>query len=322
MSFAASTQPITVLYIAGYERSGSTVLTKALGEMPGVFAAGELRNIWQRSFIDNIPCGCGQPFSDCELWNAIIERGYGGRDQAKPRWMIAHRPGPREVPLMVVPGGDRLLRQRHRAYFEELGRLYRAIVDVTGARIIVDSSKSVSYGDSLHLVPGLDVRVVHIVRDPRGIQQSLIRRKQSGHARLSSHNLTRNSMTWNVSNALHEVMNIGRRSRYIRIRYEDFVADPTETFRQIARLVGEPEMAVPTVSDGVIQLQPNHIMGGSPNRHETGSIALRPDNRWLEDMTAGDRKAVTRLTFPMLRHYGYPTTPGTESSPSPAVSNP
>src|SRR6476469_754930 len=54
-----------VLFIAGWGRSGSTLLDRMLGQVPGVFSAGELRDIWDRGVREDRLCGCGQPFHEC-----------------------------------------------------------------------------------------------------------------------------------------------------------------------------------------------------------------------------------------------------------------
>jgi hypothetical protein len=41
-------------------------------------------------------------------------------------------------------------------------------------------------------------------------------------------------------------------------------------------------------------------------RFATGSVAIRPDDRWRTAMPAGQRRAVTALTLPLLARYGYP----------------
>ena len=49
-----------VVYIVGWGRSGSTLLTAVLGELDGAFAAGELRMLWGRGVIGRRLCGCGR----------------------------------------------------------------------------------------------------------------------------------------------------------------------------------------------------------------------------------------------------------------------
>ena len=206
---------------------------------------------------------------------------------------------------MLVPGGSRILTSRFAEYLETLDRLYRAISNVSGCSVIVDSSKSPAYSYMLRLVPSLDVYVVHLVRDPRGTQHSLLRRKIEGHPRYANHSVGRGTVSWDAKNVLLELMNVGRSDRYLRLRYEDFTADPSQAFEKIKTLINEPHLSTPVVEGGMIQLQPNHMMGGSPNRRETGEIRVGADERWVTEMDASSRKTITRLAYPLLNHYGY-----------------
>jgi len=49
-----------------------------LGQVPGVFSAGELRDIWQRGLREDRLCGCGAPFSECDVWRKVGEVAFGG----------------------------------------------------------------------------------------------------------------------------------------------------------------------------------------------------------------------------------------------------
>jgi hypothetical protein len=55
-------RPVRVLYIGGLGRSGSTLLDRMIGQLPGFFSAGEIREVWQQGLRENRPCGCGTPF--------------------------------------------------------------------------------------------------------------------------------------------------------------------------------------------------------------------------------------------------------------------
>ena len=65
-------RPIKLVYIAGYPRSGSTLLLRLLGAAPGYFAIGELHEVWLRSFIEDQLCGCGRSFSECDFWEQVV----------------------------------------------------------------------------------------------------------------------------------------------------------------------------------------------------------------------------------------------------------
>src|SRR5579859_7845615 len=68
-----------VIYIAGSGRSGSTIMERVLGEMPGFVNVGELIDLARRA-RDEERCGCGMAFSDCPFWMGVGERAFGGWD--------------------------------------------------------------------------------------------------------------------------------------------------------------------------------------------------------------------------------------------------
>ena len=71
-----------------------------------------------------------------------------------------------------MTGGSARFRAALARHTERLGSLYRAIAEVSGARVIVDSSKHVSTALVLRRTAGVDLHVVHLVRDSRGVAHS------------------------------------------------------------------------------------------------------------------------------------------------------
>lgn len=74
----AAAQPVRLLYLAGIGRSGSTLLERLLGEVPGVCSLGEVTHLWRRGVLRNERCGCGTPFLDCPFWRKVGESAFGG----------------------------------------------------------------------------------------------------------------------------------------------------------------------------------------------------------------------------------------------------
>src|SRR5580700_2943144 len=61
-----------VLYIAGSNRCGSTLLARLLGDLPGFVAIGEgLVHFFCGSSEDHVPCGCGLAVQDCSFWKGV-----------------------------------------------------------------------------------------------------------------------------------------------------------------------------------------------------------------------------------------------------------
>src|SRR4029078_12568053 len=57
-----------------------------------------------------------------------------------------------------------------------LERLYLGIHEATGAEVVVDSSKIPTYAMLLRRIPAVDLRIVRLVRAPRGVVHSWQRR--------------------------------------------------------------------------------------------------------------------------------------------------
>lgn len=303
----SASKPVKVLYIAGFERSGSTLLTKILGELDETFAAAELRGIWHRSFPTNQECGCGKGFRECELWQQIIDTAFGGYDNVDWQAMIDGRPKRRHTPLMLMPGGRPIVARMFNDYISNLDKLYTAIATTTQSRVIVDSSKTPLYEFVLGLAPSVDVYVLLLVRDPRGVQSSNLRRAHSGNRMLTpeTYSITRSLLEWDALHVTQELLGLRNRERFMRMRYEDFVLDPIARIEEIKQFLGEPDLGMPVIEDGQVQLSVNHTVCGNRNRIVTGAVPLRLDERWRTDLDEDTRAFVRRLTLPLLHRYGY-----------------
>ncbi|MDQ6848379.1 MAG: sulfotransferase [Candidatus Dormibacteraeota bacterium] len=309
----------TVLYIAGTGRSGSTVLANVLGEVDGFFAAGEVRFLWQRGLIENRLCGCGIPVAECPVWTAVLATAARGGAAIDPQAMVGRlgdtgriRHLPRMVSGRLLPGLDPTRGPAAAPAREALAALYPAIAEVTSSRVIVDSSKLPAYANLLAATPGIDLRVVHLVRDPRGAAHSWASRKAltDGASRPHMENLgpAKSSMLWDVWNVAAGVLFDTRSHSYLRLRYEDFVADPAAALARILAMAGTDPAQTPTMMGGTIHLNSNHSVAGNPDRLRNGIVHLRADTRWLTDMPRRDRRLVAVTTAPLLLRYGYPLT--------------
>jgi hypothetical protein len=308
--------PVKVLYIAGSGRSGSTVLDRILGQLDGFFSVGELCNLWDRGLLAHRRCGCGVPVDQCPTWRGILVSGFGRLpDDAEASRVIRLRAAfvrVRHIPRVLAT------RRRERPHDDELlgvlARLYRAVQQQTGCRVLVDSSKAPLYAELLARIPSIDLYVVHLVRDPRATAYSWLRKKELpdfGDVRqMQRLRPLRSSGLWTLWQAMSEVLMGRRPGRYLRLRYEDFVARPEASVRRIAALVGEEPAALPFVSPAAARLGVTHSVSGNPNRFETGAVQLRPDVEWVDRLGRSHRALVTAVTWPLLLRYRYPLRPG------------
>jgi hypothetical protein len=91
------------------------------------------------------------------------------------------------------------------------------------------------------------------------------------------------------------------------VRYEDLIASPREVLGLIASFAGEPigPDDITFVRGNDIDLTMGHIPAGNRMRMEAGTIALRPTDGWRRELPGAQRAAVTTLTWPLIRRYGY-----------------
>ncbi|HYO00103.1 MAG TPA: sulfotransferase, partial [Actinomycetota bacterium] len=176
--------------------------------------------------------------------------------------------------------------------------------------VIVDSSKSPSYGQLLAMLPSVNLHVVHLVRDPRGTafswRRNVVRTDSAQEKPMQRMSVTKSSALWSIWNLTAE--RVWNRSAvpYLRIRYEDLIADPSGCLERSARLVGASPGSMGFINEGSVRLDSHHTISGNPMRLTTGEIELKPDMEWVTAMPLAQRLVVTALTAHSLGRYGYP----------------
>lgn len=192
-----------------------------------------------------------------------------------------------------------------RRYLGQLGQLYEAIGSVAGTKVVIDSSKHASTLLLLRDVAGIELFMVHLVRDPRGVVNSWARRTARPEVpgtemhRVSS---TRATFRWIGRNLQGELA--ARTVPSVRIRYEDLVTDPDATLGSLAARLGldPPPMVGPS---RCVELLEDHTVAGNPMRFQTGAIELKPDQRWQRELRPVRRRIVTITTWPLRKKYSY-----------------
>ncbi len=306
----SSSSPVRVVFIGGLGRSGSTLLDLMLGQLPGFCAVGELSYLWIRS--DDDLCGCGERFVDCPFWVAVGEEAFGGWDQVDREKVAALRAFAdrhRNIPQMIGPARAGF-RRAARSYGAVTQRLYEGVRRVSGAEVIVDSTKNASTAFLLRKIEGVDLRVVHLVRDSRGVAYSWTKRIEKpgvagGGAYMDRYDPTRMAARWLAYNGLFHLLP-SLRCPSIRMRYEDLIREPSGQIERIVRLSGSPSKPpFPFLHGHQVDLRSSHTIAGNPIRFGHDTMVLRLDEAWRTELPMRSRMIVSSVTLPLLAAYGY-----------------
>lgn len=305
------TSAVAVAFVGGVGRSGSTLLCRMLHRLPSCVHVGEVCYLWRRGILENLPCSCGQPFLDCPFWTEVGQVGFGGWDQvdAANAERQRRRLGAGKELVRAAVGRPSGRPDDLAAYTGLTGTLFRAVRQVSGCSVIIDNSKVASEALLRLRTEGLDTKVVHLVRDSRGVTHS--RSKQVPREDIENRQMARVApgktvARWLLFNAL--LTAICRRSgERALLRYEDFVADPDSQFRRIVRFLGIPVDAedLAFLRGDEVDLVGDHGIWGNPMRLRMGTQRIRLDEEWRSKMTAATKARVTAASLPGLLRYGY-----------------
>lgn len=298
---------VPVLFISGYSRSGSTLLARILAGVEGVVAPGEIRYLWQRGMVENRLCDCGEPYRSCPFWQKVVIRAFGAADAVDPERVLqlqADVDRVYQIPSLVRTPEESTAWELAE-YLSHYERLYRAIAEVTGARMVVDSSKDPSFGHVLARSPAVDLSVVHLVRDSRAVAYSWTRRKHDPGTgrRMARQPPWRSALEWDTAN-LAAAWLTRRVSHSLRVRYEDLASDPQGWVGALMEMIGISDE--PMVDGDRVRLGTGHAVSGNPMRFEQGVVSIQADDAWQDKLAGFDRGLVTALTFPGLMSFGYP----------------
>lgn len=245
------------------------------------------------------------PAQSCGFWRQVM----AGRSEAyfarcaKLRQSVGFRTRLPQllVPQLRPPQFDAQLED----YRGELSSLYERIADTAACPVIVDCSKDPAHGLVLKGIAGIELYVVHIVRDPRAVafsrQTPKLRSSLQSAAPMPRASFLETALKWTSVNFLCSLLRLGA-VRYRRLRYEDFVAAPEATVRSTLAWMGQDSGVRISFT---LPDERNHVALGNPDRMKGQTMNFALDERWKTQMPAAPKILTSLLTWPLRRIYGY-----------------
>jgi hypothetical protein len=319
-----------LVYILAPSHSGSTLLAMLLGRHPELCSVGELKAT-NLGDVTRYRCSCGELILTCRFWQRVSEemkcRGFeysvtaAGTDlrSGMTPWVLRllrplHR-GPileamRDAALNLSSGW----RQRLPEIKSRNAALATTILKLSGKKALVDSSKIGIRLKYLLRTPELDVKVVRLIRDGRGValtytnpanfadarDASLREGGMGGDRRDQRLSIAEAAREWRRSTeeAEHIVHSLGR-ERAIEVRYEDLCRAPDETLRPVFQFVGVD----PTAMALDFRNTEHHVIGNGMRLDSDNQIKL--DERWRTSLSRQELDVFDAVAGPLRRRLGY-----------------
>lgn len=321
---------IPYVYLLAASHSGSTLLAMLLNAHPDLATVGEIVSGSQRA-LEGYRCSCRRLIVECPFWAAVTERmkarhpgvnlaDFGIRLQVDKPWWVAralraeHRgpalEGIRDAVLSASPAFGHHL-QALEGRFADFAR---TVLELHGARVLVDSSKLAHRLKFVLRMPSFDVKVLHLVRDGRAValtymdEQSFadaadpaLRRRgtvAAGSGRTMP--MERAAAEWRraVTSASHLLSRLDR-SRWMRITYEELCTEPDITLDKIFRFIG----VEPSAARRDFRSVEHHVVGNGMRLDSTSAVRL--DDRWRGELTAAEIAAFHRTAGDQNERFGY-----------------
>jgi len=297
-----------VLYVLSSPHSGSTLLGIVLAHHPAIVYGGELVEIPNPAWTDQRTCSCGLRGSDCPFWRDVQARclASGGAVSTVPTRELDL--GWKALPRALL--GPRFASAEFRRHAADVRRLAVAIGGTSGRSIVIDTSKGAPRGLAyLHGRTGeFDVQFIHLIRDGRGVVSS----RKSHHIRAEADRAwlrtaaLRYSFLWVFANLQFTLVFSLRPDRYLRVRYEDFIADPARVLARIGSFVHLDLSGVAASVAAGESFPPGHVVAGNRMRLAGGVRVKRENGATAPNLLPADRRVFRWVAgwYSKLNGYG------------------
>ena len=281
-----------IIYIAGYGRSGTTLLDRLLASHRQVFTVGELGRLPRTMRApERYRCSCGAQIDNCVYWPSVWKQVAASLSMT-----------PEE--LGVATNVDSLDGWRSLLLTDTSDSSYnRALLAAIGEaahrpRFILDSSKTgaefASRPLALAAADAGAIRLIHIIRDGRGVVWSRIKADQRRYDRILTARerivlIMRSALSWTAANLSAYV--VGRRlGNRIVITYETLATEPGVAIARLHQQLGLD----PTDVD---EDQVRHQAHGNRMRMSK-DLSIRLDESWRQELTLLERMAFWLVGWP------------------------
>lgn len=297
-----------VVYITAQAFSGSTFFCALLGIHPDMEPVSELSKWTTKYAKPNRYCACGKRDAECEFWIEIETKWLGriGSDRIM-RYAQLQEKFETISSLWTINWAKVTKESRDFYEFEEMTvSLFKVISKISGSSVIIDSSKMPGRAFVLSKMEGIDLSIIHLVRNSlRYLESSLNRGKKIS---LSDSNLLYKTFRlggrWSTTNYSAERAMKLSNVKGLRIRYEDLVSNPLRTLDSISAALEIDVSDIKTHLQNELPVSFQHMASGSGYRNR-GAKPMTSEYAAVSEIDRRLKFAFYLGAALISRRYGY-----------------
>jgi hypothetical protein len=297
------------VYITSASYSGSTLLTFLLNTHPKIATIGEMKG--DSMDTSEYKCSCGCPIGACSFWSELVERlkQSGVHFDLADKWTqsgfrirggsFSNRVAEHRVRGPVLEAMRELylwLSLRCRRDMVRICRTNEAFVEsvaaLSGKPIFLDSSKTPIRLKHLRRIPSLNIKVIHLTRDGRGVTNSSIKHHGWG-AEIAAREWV------NAQREIEHVLAYFRDDQVHRVHYEELCTDTDRTLHEMFRFIGVD----PAEANTDFRVCTHHILGNQMRFRNSSEIRL--DTKWTTGLSHEQMNVFKEIGGATNARYGY-----------------
>lgn len=303
---------IKYIFILGMDHSGSTLLSFLLNTHDDIVTVGETcrvgRNIPDRWERKAGMCSCGKIYYECEFWNRVLAglaaRGVGigkpdffryelfyGQFNRIYRKLSSFSSGRALLKFFLLIYKNKKLRTdiKFRAFVD-------AVLEVSGKSVFLDASKYYGWLYPLQQNGYLDLKILNLYRDGRGVTNSW--RKK--HPSLSFDTIVRRWV--NQEKGREKGSGIIPDQQVLQVNYEQICIAPNKSLERIFDFIDvEPSLEA---TDSFKSSADHHIIGNNEMRLSSREQIVL-DEKWKHELTHRNIEIFEKIGGDMNRKIGY-----------------
>lgn len=299
-----------IIYIAGYGRSGSTVLDILLSNHQKIIGLGEVTSEPLGLEIKDV-CSCGKTLDRCDFYRGIFQSDTIPPFQVRKKMVelcrnIEHRKFFLRWLFGFVSDREKL------EYCKSMYDFFGAVKEKSKKNFVVDSSKSAPGASgrplALSRICGFDVRVIHIIRDGRAVMWSIKKGSNRAFERGDKEKIRFSTLRaiygWMTSNLIASLT--GRllgKEKYLCFFYEDLVKNPLKEITRIGEFLSlDMNELISRLEHGKHFVIDGHRIGGNRLRHGK-ELTITNKEDWKLKLPIISKMIFWITTWPLALYY-------------------